>query len=67
MLFYTQPIYPGQGTGRERRPGPRDALPYRSTGMPRGRVRVVRGGIGGQFKCDFYVLSVPAAVGPIVL
>ena len=31
--------------------------------MPRGRVRVLRGGIGGKLKCDFFVLSVPAAVG----
>ena len=35
----------------------------RSTGMPRGRGRVLRGGIGGLLKCDFCVLSVPAAVG----
>ena len=35
----------------------------RSTAMPRGRVRVLRGGIGGNLKCDFFVLSVPAAVG----
>ena len=33
--------------------------------MPRGRGRVLRGGIaiGGSLKCDFCVLSVPAAVG----
>ena len=31
--------------------------------MPRGRVRVLRGGIGGKLNCDFFVLSVPAAVG----
>ena len=31
--------------------------------MPRGRVRVLRGGIGGKVKRDFCVLSVPAAVG----
>ena len=35
----------------------------RSTAMPRGRVRVLRGGIGGSLKCDLCVLSVPAAVG----
>ena len=31
--------------------------------MRRGRVQVLRGGIGGQVICDFCVLSVPAAVG----
>ena len=31
--------------------------------MRRGRVPVLRGGIGGKLKCDFFVLSVPAAVG----
>ena len=31
--------------------------------MPRGRVRVLRGGIGGKLRCDFFVLSVPVAVG----
>ena len=35
----------------------------RSAAKRRGRVRVLRGGIGGKFKCEFFVLSVPAAVG----
>mgnify|MGYP003332416742 CR=1 FL=1 len=32
--------------------------------MPRGRVRVLRGGIGGQFKCDFLCLERPCGCGP---
>ena len=31
--------------------------------MPRGRVQVLRGGVGGKPKCDFCVLSGPAAAG----
>ena len=42
---------------------PRARFDTIATGMPRGRGRVLRGGIGGLLKCDFCVLSVPAAVG----
>ena len=53
--------WPGGQTGRPSWPW--KCAHVRSTAMPRGRVRVLRGGIGGKLKCDFFVLSVPAAVG----
>ena len=53
--------WPGDQPGRPSWPW--KCAHVRSTGMPRGRGRVLRGGIGGSLKCDFCVLSVPAAVG----
>ena len=53
--------WPGDQPGRPSWPW--KCAYVRSTAMLRGRVRVLRGGIGGKLRCDFFVLSVPAAVG----
>ena len=52
--------WPGDQPGRPSWPW--KCAYVRSTAMLRGRVRALRGGIGGKLKCDFFVLSVPAAV-----
>ena len=62
QVSYTHYLpWPGDQPGRPSWPW--KCAYVRSTAMPRGRVRVLRGGIGGKLKCDFFVLSVPAAVG----
>ena len=53
--------WPGDQPGRPSWPW--KCAYVRSTDMPCGRVRVLRGGIGGKLQCDFFVLSVPARCG----
>ena len=53
MLLYTPDTYPGQGNpgqgaAQEARPGLVEYAHVRSTGMPRGRGRVLDGDSGGK-------------------
>ena len=62
LVPYTHYLpWPGDQPGRPSWPW--KCAHVRSAAIPRGRVRVLRGGIGGQLNCGFCVLSVPAAVG----